>query len=45
MRILPVTESLLEVIFEEKLFIQPGLFPHVSSDHHVVLGRMRIGLG
>ena len=44
-RILAVAQRLLQVVFEEQLLRQAGLRPHVTSDHRVVLRRMRIGLG
>ena len=44
MRVLTITEALLEIILEEELFIQACCLAHVCSDHHVILCSMGICL-
>ena len=44
-RVLAVAQSLLEVEFEEKLFVQPCLFTHEGSDCHIVFSSVCICLG
>ena len=44
-RVLAVTERLLEVVLEEQLLVQAGLLAHVSGDAGVIFGRMGISLG
>ena len=45
MGILAVAQALLELVFEEEFLVQAGLGAHIGRDHHIVLGRVRIGLG
>ena len=45
MRVLTVTQRLLQVVFQEEFFGQPGLGAHIAGNHRVVLRRVRVGLG
>ena len=44
-RVLAVTEFLLQVIFEEEFLVQSGLGAHVGGNGHVIFCGMGIGLG
>ena len=44
-RVLAIAQGLLQVVFQEKFLRQAGLGAHITRNHRIVLGRMRVSLG
>ena len=44
MRVLTITEALLEVILKEKLLIKTCSLAHIGRDHHIIFGSVSICL-